>query len=117
VTIYLVPNGSTTGNLAISSCLAITAPSTGNTAGMAIWVDKTEKSGDKDAISGGSLVSITGALYAPDHEVDYTGSATATSNCTQIVSNTVVFSGSSNLQHTCAGVGVSDPLTKIAIAE
>jgi len=115
VTIYLVPNGSTTGNLQVSSCLAITAPTTGNTAGMAFWVDKTEKLGDKDAFSGGSNVAITGALYAPVHEVDYTGSSSATTGCTQIISYIVNFTGATNFQHNCTGVGVSDPTIRSQI--
>ena len=108
VTIYLVANGGTTGNIAVSACLSITAPTTGNTAGMAFWVDQNEKSGDKDAFSGGSNVAITGTIYAPDHEVDYTGSASATSPCTQIVADIINFSGSASFQSNCGGVGVAE---------
>jgi hypothetical protein len=82
---------------------------------MAFWVDKTEKLADKDAFSGGSNVAITGALYAPVHEVDYTGSSSATSGCTQIISYTVDFTGSANFKHNCNGVGISDPTLKSQI--
>lgn len=117
VTIYLVPNGSNTGTIVVSACLAITAPSSGNTAGMAFWVDKAQKTGDKDTFSGGSEVTITGALYSPVHEVVYSGSSSAKSSCTQVVAYILTFSGSANFQHNCTGVGLSDPLTNAKLAE
>ncbi len=107
-TIYI-----TGGNydMADSSCLSITAPTTGNTAGMAIWIDKSVKAGNQQSFTGGSNVAITGAIYAPTQQVVYSGSSSAASSCTQIVADTIEFTGAANLQHNCGGVGISDPTT------
>jgi hypothetical protein len=108
VTIYLA-SGTQNNGIQVSSCLAITAPTSGNTAGIAFWVDKGNSSNGKDQFNGGSNVAITGAIYAPSQEVDYTGSSSATSSCTQIVANKIDFTGAADFQHNCAGIGVSDP--------
>ena len=71
VTIYMVPNGALTGTFDVKGCLSITAPTTGNTAGIAIWVDKTEHAGDTDQFEAGSDEYINGAIYAPNHAVQY----------------------------------------------
>lgn len=110
VTIYLGP-GTSNNAIQVSSCIAITAPTTGNTAGIAFWVDKNAPSNGKEQFNGGANMAITGALYAPSEEVDYTGSSTVTSTCTQIVANNIVFSGGNGdtLESDCAGTGVSQP--------
>jgi hypothetical protein len=62
-------------------------------------------------------MAVTGTIYAPVHEVDYTGSSTATTGCTQLVSYIIKFTGTANFSHGCAGTGVSDPLTNAKLAE
>ena len=55
-------------------------------------------------------MAITGAIYAASREVDYAGSASATTNCTQIVATNINFTSIAAMQHNCAGTGVSDPV-------
>jgi hypothetical protein len=111
VTVYLGGNSGSYGNISVSSCLSITAPTSGNTEGIAFWVDKNAPTGgsSKDQFTGGSNLAITGAIYAPSQDVDYTGSSSATSSCSQIVANNINFTGGATFQHSCAGTGVSDP--------
>lgn len=108
VTIYMVPNGSTTGTFDIKGCVAITAPTTGDTAGIAIWVDQTQSSSGVDDFAAGANSYIVGAVYDPVHQLAFSGSAN-TSSCTQLVAYSISFSGSPQFKHTCSGVGVSDP--------
>jgi hypothetical protein len=62
---------------------------------------------------GTNIVSITGnlasagrgAIYFPRAEVDYSGSSLTTTECLQIVANTVQLSGNSNLNDGCAASG------------
>ncbi|MCC6716710.1 MAG: hypothetical protein IT555_02400, partial [Acetobacteraceae bacterium] len=84
----------------------IKAPSTGPTAGMAIWIDK-RATGSSFSVSGSSVWNVTGAIYVPNTALSWSGSGT--SPCTQLVARTIAISGSGQLTHECAGVGVSDP--------
>jgi Flp pilus assembly protein TadG len=110
VTIYIVNSGGSQP-VAASSCINLSAPSTatnGQNEGIAVWVAAAVPS-NKSQFTGGSNVAIKGAIYAPTQEVDYTGSSSATTSCTQIVANNINFTGSAAFQHNCSGTGVSDP--------
>jgi Flp pilus assembly protein TadG len=101
VTIYLTGSNSN-GKISISSCVALTAPTTGNTKGLVFWVDKTVSNSAQDGFTGGSLEYINGSIYDPSRQVKYTGSATTgTSACTTVVADNVVFSGSSSFNSAC----------------
>jgi hypothetical protein len=97
------------GKIAISSCVALSAPTTGNTREIVFWVDKNASSSQQDGFTGGSLQSVNGSIYDPSRQVKYTGSAAAGSNaCTEVVADNVVFSGSSGFSSSCtAGAGGS----------
>jgi Flp pilus assembly protein TadG len=124
VTIYLTGNTLNNGavvNIQGGSTATLTAPTSGATAGIVFWNAGTT-SGPKNQVTGSS-VSITGAIYAPSEEVDYTGGSSAGTGCTQIVAQTVQLLqllGGSFLQHNCDRTGVSDPIdpsAKISLRE
>jgi hypothetical protein len=101
VTIYLAGSNSN-GKISISSCVALTAPTTGNTRGLVFWVDKSVSHSQQDGFTGGSLEYINGSIYDPSRQIKYTGSATTgTSACTTVVADNVVFSGSSSFNSAC----------------
>ncbi len=120
VTVYLGPpeangQGNQYGSINVSSCLSISAPTTGPTAGMAFWQDGPLSSNTQDSITGGGNVDIVGAVYAPRAQIIYSGSASATSSCTQLIGYTINFSGSATLQNNCPA-GVLNPLAPGAMA-
>jgi Flp pilus assembly protein TadG len=96
------------GTITVSSCMAITAPTTGNTAGIAFWEGKAAKQDRTAQFQGGSNMDVIGAIYVPSAEVKYTGSSSATAGCTQIVAGIIEFDGAATLEHNCSGVGISD---------
>jgi hypothetical protein len=101
VTIYLTGSNSN-GKISISSCVALTAPTSGDTKGIVFWVDKNVSNSQQDGFTGGSLEYINGSIYDPSRQVKYTGSATTgTSACTTVVADNVVFSGSSSFNSAC----------------
>jgi hypothetical protein len=102
VTIYLTGSNSN-GKIAITSCVALTAPTTGNTKGIVFWVDKNVSNSPQDGFTGGAIgVYVNGSIYDPSRQVKYTGSATTGANpCTTIVADTVVFSGTSSFASAC----------------
>lgn len=84
--------------------ISATAPITGATAGLAFFIDRNAPTGT-DNFSGGSGQTITGAIYAPSHTINYTGGVTTGSGCTQIVGDQVAFSGNSAVESDCTGKG------------
>ncbi len=93
-----------------TSNINITAPTTGPTAGMAIYQDRSAPSTAGSSFSGSTTQSITGAMYFPSASVSYSGSTgssgTGASQCTQLIGFTLTFSGSTTFNANCSGVGV-----------
>lgn len=88
--------------------LNITAPSTGPTAGIALWAD-SRLPNNQDKFAGGSTGNIVGAIYLPSHDVKYAGNSSTTSKCMQLIAFNIVFTGTSSFNHNCSGVGTADP--------
>ena len=112
VTIILTsPNAaSDNGTFSITgqATINITAPSTGPTAGIALWADKNLPN-NQDKFAGGSTGNVIGAIYLPNHDVKYAGNSGTTSKCMQLIAYNVVFTGTSSFNHNCNGVGTADP--------
>jgi hypothetical protein len=106
--IFTTSTGSGIGSISTSGSQTfnIKAPPTGDSAGIAIWIDK-RASASSMAVSGSSVWNVTGAIYVPSSALTWAGSGS--SPCTQLVARTISISGSGVLKHECAGVGVSDP--------
>jgi hypothetical protein len=60
-----------------------------------------------DSFSGGDNTTITGATYFPTQAMTYSGGSMDHSTCTQLVADTIQFSGGTNFNGECAGDGVS----------
>ena len=104
------PANSNTFSLNGNGTLTLSAPTTGTTAGIAVWIDG-KMSYASDNLTGNTTPSITGAIYAPSHELKFSGNATAaTSQCTQVVAYEIVVTGTPVFQHDCTGVALLDPL-------
>ncbi|HUK58448.1 MAG TPA: pilus assembly protein TadG-related protein [Stellaceae bacterium] len=89
------------------SAIDIVPPTSGATAGMAFYQDRSAPATASSSFSGNSTQSITGAMYFPSAGVSYSGtSATATSNCTQLIGYTLTFSGTVTFDANCTGVGI-----------
>src|SRR6185436_504567 len=84
----------------------ITAPTTGPFAGVAIFQDRNAPAGNHNVFNGGSTLDITGAIYMAKADLTFTGGNAINGSCTQIVANTIQFTGSSRLRRDCPGSGV-----------
>jgi len=94
-----------TGNTATSSIvnfttnnsvLTLKAPTTGWSAGIAVWEPNTGKnfSPINQLGQGNSTeIDITGVFYAPNATVQFDGNTATSPTCTQIIAKSVVFSG------------------------
>ena len=87
----------------------ISAPSTGDYAGVAMYADRNTMSNQQWDFNGNSDMSVTGALYLPTLDVRYTGGAgTNATECTQLVANRINFIGNSGFKNNCAPIGAKD---------
>jgi Flp pilus assembly protein TadG len=112
VTIILTSSdpASDTGTFSVTGGggLNITAPTTGPSAGIALWADKNLPN-KGDTFAGGTTSALTGAIYLPSHNVKYAGNSGTTSKCMQMIAYNITFTGTSSFNHNCDGVGTADP--------
>jgi hypothetical protein len=87
-------NGNATVNL--------TPPAVGATAGIVFFADRNTPSATSFKLNGGSTQYFGGAIYVPSASIDYAGGAGTTTSCTQIIGDTVTFSGNSNVAINCS---------------
>jgi len=85
--------------------LAITAPTTGAPAGIALFGDRNMPTSTTFKFNGGDTQTIGGAVYLPKGTLQYAGGNNANTNCTQVIGDTVSFVGNSLLKINCSGSG------------
>jgi hypothetical protein len=91
-------NGGATVNLS--------APTSGPLAGIVMFGDRSMPVGTTFKLDGGSTQEISGAVYLPEAATEYAGGAnTAIPTCTQLISDTITFTGSSNFAINCGSQG------------
>jgi hypothetical protein len=86
--------------------LNITAPTSGQTAGMAFFQDPAASTSGSDNIAGGSSMSIVGAIYFPSQLVNFSNGSSNTASCTQLIAYRINYTGGAKFNDNCAGVGV-----------
>jgi Flp pilus assembly protein TadG len=104
VTFYLTGTGRM--NLAGNGVLRLDAPTSGPFSGLLVFSSRSQ-SGMSHRVTGASGSTIQGAVYAPASEIQMTGNSKSTGGCTQIIGNTVVFTGNSTLRSSCDNSGTS----------
>ncbi len=89
-----------------------TAPTSGDFAGILLYQDRRAIDGTstnyQNKLRGSSTSYFEGAFYFPKQELEFTGSTGMNTNCLQMVSRRVKFSGNSSITNSCpAGSGAS----------
>jgi Flp pilus assembly protein TadG len=87
-------NGGATVNL--------TAPNFGPTAGIVIFGDRNMPIGTSFKLNGGSSQYFGGAVYVPNGAVEFSGNQGTSTKCTQIIGNTITFTGNSDVAINCS---------------
>jgi len=109
VTIILTGSNGTYSTASINggSTVNLSAPTSGNYAGIAFYQDRNANAGTSSTFNGGSGMNITGAIYMPQGSVSFNGgNSTASPSCTQLVSWNVIFTGNSNVTNNCPSSGM-----------
>ena len=106
-TFYLT--GGATLSLSGGTTTTITAPSSGNYAGIAIWDDSGNTTGSAATVSfsNGATLDYVGVLYLPGHTLNVTGGFGNTpGKCSQIIADVINVSNGITLNSNCANTGV-----------
>ena len=99
-------NGGATVNL--------TAPTSGPTQGIALFGDRNMPTGTGFKFNGGASQYFGGAIYIPKGAVDFAGGANTSTGCTQLIGDTLTFTGNSNLSINCSGSKIKPIGTSLA---
>ena len=94
-----------TASIASNATVNLTAPTTGPTAGIVLFGDRNMPEGTTFKLSGGSTQSFVGAIYLPKAALTYSGGSGGSTSCTQIIADTVTFTGNSGMAINCDSFG------------
>jgi Flp pilus assembly protein TadG len=103
VTFYLT-NGATldfNGNANIN----LTAPTSGTYSGILFYGDRTQGTA-VNKLNGNASSNMTGAVYFPTQEVDFQGNFSGSNGCTQVVADTIYYTGSATFSTNCSDKGL-----------
>ncbi|HKS89217.1 MAG TPA: pilus assembly protein TadG-related protein [Stellaceae bacterium] len=94
VTVYVVSDGSNSqaSTINATTTMNFAAPSSSQYAGIALWFS----GGSPVSYAGTNGSGFKGAIYAPDADMSYSGSAGSTSTCTRLIAGSVSLTGGSN---------------------
>lgn len=93
----------------------LAAPTTGPYAGMLVFGSRTATT-MSHTINGDAGVVMDGAIYTPASHLDFIGNtATSAVSCTQIIGNTVGFSGNGAISITCTNTAGNDAHTGLRV--
>lgn len=92
-----------------NNTIDLSAPTTGDYMGIVMYGDRNTMSNANWDFQGNADVSLTGVVYLPTLDLDYAGGAgTNSTECTQIIANSVRFRGNSGLNSNCDAWGTRD---------
>ncbi|WP_167392205.1 pilus assembly protein TadG-related protein [Mesorhizobium sophorae] len=116
VTIYLA--GSSRVSMNGNATVSLSAPTSGTYSGVLMYGDRTS-TGGQSTFNGTAASLLTGALYFPKQQVNYLGNFSGQNGCTQVVADTIQWSGNSTISQDCTSLGMRDiPATQsVALVE
>ena len=118
-------DSATIGQFKVNSSAKInmSAPTTGEYAGIAIFQDRRAKdsSSANNQINGNSSSVINGSIYFPNQELIYNGTGNTAAVCTMFIAKRLIFSGNSGTTNKfktasqCAGYGLPVVKTELRV--
>ncbi|MEI9422071.1 pilus assembly protein TadG-related protein [Mesorhizobium sp. Cs1299R1N1] len=116
VTIFMA--GSSTVSMNGNATVTLSAPQSGTYSGMLFYGDRTGTAA-QSTFNGTATSLLTGAIYFPKQQVNYLGNFSGNNGCTQIVADTIQWSGNSTINQDCSSLGMKDipAAASVAIVE
>jgi hypothetical protein len=103
VTIYMA--GSARVSMNGNATVTLDAPTTGTYAGVLFYGDRSSVGGS-NTFNGTANSRMTGALYFAKQNVQYLGNFGGANGCTQVVGDTVTWSGNTHMSANCTAFGL-----------
>jgi hypothetical protein len=106
ITIYLAAGSTVTING--TAYVNLSAPTSGTYAGILFFGDRSASTSALNTFNGTAGSKLTGAIYFASEAVRYLGNFSGTSGCTQVVADTIEWSGSTTINQNCSSLGMRD---------
>ncbi|TIW64534.1 MAG: hypothetical protein E5V56_08055, partial [Mesorhizobium sp.] len=100
-------SGSNTVSMNGNATVTMSAPTSGTYSGVLFYGDRTGTT-TQSTFNGTATSSLTGAIYFPKQQVNYLGNFSGKNGCTQVVADTIQWSGNSNINQDCSSLGMKD---------
>ncbi len=98
-------NGFATASINGNATVNLKPPKSGGTAGIVLFGDRNMPTGTSFTFNGGAAQYLGGAIYLPKGAVSFSGGASTSTGCTQLIGNTVTFTGDSSFAINCNSYG------------
>lgn len=105
VTIFMA--GSNTISMNGNATVTLSAPTSGTYSGVLFYGDRTGTAA-QSTFNGTADSLLTGAIYFPRQQVNYLGNFSGSGGCTQVVADTIQWSGSTTIKQDCTSLGMKD---------
>ncbi|OHV69374.1 hypothetical protein LCM4577_22540 [Mesorhizobium sp. LCM 4577] len=105
VTIYMA--GSSTVSMNGNATVTLSAPTSGTYSGVLFYGDRTGAAA-QSTFNGTATSLLTGAIYFPRQQVNYLGNFSGLDGCTQVVADTIQWSGNATINQDCSKHGGAD---------
>ncbi|WP_172350254.1 pilus assembly protein TadG-related protein [Mesorhizobium sp. NZP2298] len=105
VTIFM--SGSSTVSMNGNASVQLSAPTSGAYSGVLFYGDRAGSSASS-TFNGTADSLLTGAIYFPRQQISYLGNFSGNGGCTQVVADTIQWSGSSTINQDCTSLGMRD---------
>ncbi|RVD57640.1 hypothetical protein EN828_05780 [Mesorhizobium sp. M2D.F.Ca.ET.185.01.1.1] len=113
VTIFMA--GSNTVSINGNASVTLSAPTSGTYSGVLFYGDRTGTAA-QSTFNGTADSLLTGAIYFPRQQVNYLGNFSGVNGCTQVVADTIQWSGNSTINQDCSSLGMKDIPAAQAVA-
>jgi Flp pilus assembly protein TadG len=105
VTIFMA--GSNTVSMNGNATVTLSAPTSGAYSGVLFYGDRTGTAA-QSTFNGTANSLLTGAIYFPRQQVSYLGNFSGKGGCTQVVADTIQWSGSTTIKQDCTSLGMKN---------
>ncbi|CAN7485869.1 pilus assembly protein TadG-related protein [Mesorhizobium amorphae] len=105
VTIFM--SGSNTVSMNGNATVTLSAPTSGAYSGVLFYGDRTGTAA-QSTFNGTASSLLTGAIYFPRQQVNYLGNFSGINGCTQVVADTIQWSGSTIIKQDCTSLGMKN---------
>jgi hypothetical protein len=95
--------------------VSLSAPTSGTYSGILFFGDRADTSGTSNTFNGDATSRLTGDLYFPSQPVSYQGNFSGTNGCTQIIADTVQWTGNATVGVNCSAQGMQNIPARLAV--